>query len=355
MADKIIRTATQAKGGITDKEKQQLDDHAKLWIERIMRTDPIEKDKIVPAIKDLYKVSGLKEPRVVIVPSPLVASIANGLSASIWYLRKNTRTATDAVTDAATDAKQHWLKLLVEKLTPNKLEFSLGCIRLSYKMRQGGNMWGQYDSYLSAYRDVLNLKGLDIWGKYAPWEQATIHGGYRYMHEEYCIVSDFPKTLKVDDQNRPHCETGPSHEWRDGFKLFHLQGVKFEEEVWQKIVDGTYTIEDHMALKNADARAVALDMLRERNPNFILDTMNAKIIHTGIKGTKLYKVDNFMDTGVTEYCMVMKHPTLDRTYLEWVARETGEKGDADLAQCDAWQDAEGTPIPLEDYLLAVEA
>jgi hypothetical protein len=46
------------------------------------------------------------------------------------------------------------------------------------------------------------------------------------MHEEFCIVSDFPATLLVDEQNRPHCETGPSHRWRDGWALYHWHGVK---------------------------------------------------------------------------------------------------------------------------------
>lgn len=46
------------------------------------------------------------------------------------------------------------------------------------------------------------------------------------MHEEFCLVSDFPEVLRVDEQNRPHCETGPSHRWRDGFAIYHWHGVR---------------------------------------------------------------------------------------------------------------------------------
>lgn len=46
------------------------------------------------------------------------------------------------------------------------------------------------------------------------------------MHDEFCIVSDFPEVLLVDSENRPHCETGPSHRWRDGWSLYHWHGVK---------------------------------------------------------------------------------------------------------------------------------
>ena len=50
------------------------------------------------------------------------------------------------------------------------------------------------------------------------------------MHEKFCIVSDFPELIKVDDQNRPHCEDGPSHRWRDGWSLYHWHGVRIPAE-----------------------------------------------------------------------------------------------------------------------------
>src|SRR3990167_1032228 len=99
---KIIRTKTRAEGGITPEEKIKLDEHAKKWIDIIMRTEPINPEKIIPAIKKLYEVSGLKEPRVIIVPSPFIGRLASGLAASILYLRKKGIPATFGATDAAT-------------------------------------------------------------------------------------------------------------------------------------------------------------------------------------------------------------------------------------------------------------
>ncbi len=86
---KIIRTKSKAHGGITAHEKQLMDERANLWIARAMRTAPIEPDKIIPAIEGLYAAAGLKKPRVVIVPSPLVMAFAYGASAAIWLVRKN--------------------------------------------------------------------------------------------------------------------------------------------------------------------------------------------------------------------------------------------------------------------------
>jgi Zn-dependent protease with chaperone function len=100
----IIRTKTKAHGGITPAEKALMDEHSKLWISRGMRTAPIEPDKIAPAIEGIYAAAGLKKPRVVIVPSPMVMAFAYGASAAIWYAQKNaaTRAATDDATDDAT-------------------------------------------------------------------------------------------------------------------------------------------------------------------------------------------------------------------------------------------------------------
>lgn len=86
-------------------------------------------------------------------------------------------------------------------------------------------MWASYDCYLTAYRDILGLE-LSEYENYAHWEQASIHGGFRVMHEEFCMVCDFPEIILKDDQNRPHCETGPSHRWRDGWSLYHWHGVQ---------------------------------------------------------------------------------------------------------------------------------
>ena len=475
---KIVRTPTRAEGGITPEEKAQMDKITAKWIKNAFRTEPINKDKITKAIKDLYKVSDLKEPRVVIVPSPFVMALSYGLASGIWQLRGTnklvnnatrgatdwaTRDATmvatdvatrgatvdatheathrataklvnDATVDAihgATDVVIHGdaytaTNKLVEDATrgatmdatrgatrdatmvatrgatvdatytathratmdaTNKLvnnatrgatdvatrgamwlhdlalhfggneedaKVLIGNISKWNNAYQGGNMWSYFGAYAEAMRDVIGLTGLDCWDKYRPWEDAMKEGGFRVMHEKFCIVSDFPKTLLVDEQNRPHCDSGPSHEWRDGFKIYHLHGVRFDEEMHKKLTSGDFTLEELATNTNmtADQRAEALFWLP---PEKLLKQVKAELIHTGIKGTKLYHVPEILDAK-DQYCMLMEHPTIKgRFFIEWVDPEVGKLKDADLAQCYAWQDEDGDPIPLEDYLLAIEA
>lgn len=86
-------------------------------------------------------------------------------------------------------------------------------------------MWSHWCAYLSGARDVLGLR-LPEHEAYSHFEAAALNGGFRVMHEEFCIVSDFPEVLRVDENNLPHCEDGPSHRWRDGWELYHWHGVR---------------------------------------------------------------------------------------------------------------------------------
>lgn len=135
-------------------------------------------------------------------------------------------------------------------------------------------MWAGYDSYLTACRDILGLE-LREHEAYAHWEQAAIHGGFRVMHEEFCLVSDFPETLRVDDQNRPHCENGPSHRWRDGWSLYHWHGTRIPAE-W---IEDRKSLTPTIALKetNVERRRAACELLGWSN---ILRELKATTIDT---------------------------------------------------------------------------
>jgi len=116
MSANIVRKPHMATGGITDAEREQMATLVKEWTAISFRTKPIDHPKITAAIKGIYAAAKLKEPRVVIVPSPLVMAFAYGAAAAIWYQRKGgkkytattattddaTRDATDVATDAAT-------------------------------------------------------------------------------------------------------------------------------------------------------------------------------------------------------------------------------------------------------------
>ena len=284
---KIIRTPTRAEGGITPEEKLAMDAIAQKWIGIAMRTDPIEPEKIVPAIHALYAVAGLKQPRVVIVPSPLVMAFAYGASAWVWHCRKNpvtdsatdfaTRSATASATDFATDSATRFATLsatlsatdAATDAATESVEYDvaracfalagkggLECAKRWYYSYQGGNMWSAWTSYFEAMRDVLKLQ-LPEFEKYQAWEECALHGGFRVLHEEFCIVSDFPAEIHKDAENRPHNDNGPSHRWRDGWSLWYIHGVRVTEQIVMR--PQTLTIAQIDTEQNAEVRRVMME------------------------------------------------------------------------------------------------
>lgn len=144
-------------------------------------------------------------------------------------------------------------------------------------------MWPGYDCYLTAARDILGLR-LPVHEKYKYWEDASKLGGFRVMHERFCIVSDFPDFIKIDDQNRPHCEDGPSHRWSDGWSLWYINGIAVDEQIVMR--PETQTVDQINAEQNQDIRAIRIE--RYGWPKYLRDS-NAKCIDfrdNEIEGTK---------------------------------------------------------------------
>ncbi|MGN6657058.1 MAG: DUF6745 domain-containing protein [Rhodanobacter sp.] len=151
--------------------------------------------------------------------------------------------------------------------------FMLRCAQNWYRLYQGGNMWSAYDCYLTAFRDVLGLV-LPEHERYRAWEACAIEGGFRIMHEEFCIVSDRPEMLKVDEQNRPHCENGPSHRWRDGFEIYYWHGIEVPGE-W--IVEKSITASEALHWQNMEQRRAACEIIGWAK---VLEQLDAKVIDT---------------------------------------------------------------------------
>ena len=274
MSDKIVRTPTKVSGGITKEEKVLLKQHADMWIKRILSTKSADFSKLEPAIKGLYRVSNLAEPEVILVKSPLMMSFMYG--------------ACSVLVEKTVDVKE-MLRDVAEKMNaiPSGMKpvnhYAYVCHTLAGKkgientkkwstVYQGGAHWAQYDSFLTAMRDVIGLR-LPEFKKYKFWEEAAIHGTYRVMHEKFCIVSDFPVMIKMDDENRAHGQDGPSHSWSDGWQLFHWHGTAVPEH-W--IMDKkSLSAKEAITWANIEQRRAAIEIIGWAK---ILKELKAKVI-----------------------------------------------------------------------------
>lgn len=120
-------------------------------------------------------------------------------------------------------------------------------------------MWAAGVDFMSFFRHVACLP-LD-YSKWQHYEEAAIRGSFRWMHGDFCIVSDFPEVLKVDQDNRPHCEDGPSHRWRDGFEIYHWHGYRLPiGKEWVIANKANITPDLIDSEENAELRRVMLEI-----------------------------------------------------------------------------------------------
>ena len=374
MDKKIIRTKTRAEGGITPEEKEKMDKISRKWIGIAFRTDPIDPSKIIPAIERLYACAGLKKPRVVIVPSPCVMAFAYGASAWIWYCRKNastldatdaaTRAATDAATEDATDAATYAPTYAATRTatrdatdaatraatyvaTRDATDFAtrvatdvatdaatraaeacfsiagtggLECAKKWGYVYQGGNMWAAFPSFVEACRDVLGLD-LPEFSAWSAWEECVKEGGFRVLHEEFCIVSDFPEFIRINELHQPHCDNGPSHRWRDGWELYHLNGIPVPKEVVMTPAD-RLDPKIIVSEKNVDVRR---EIIRKIGIERCLELLDSKILDE--KGDyQLVSIDLGMEKRSVG--LKMKNPSIGVWHLEFVPFATRTVQDA---------------------------
>ncbi len=140
-----------------------------------------------------------------------------------------------------------------------------------WRMYQGGNMWASGCAYLAGARDVLGLE-LPSHKAYQAYEDCAIEGGFRMMHADFCMVSDRPLKISIDAENRPHCENGPSHLWRDGWALYHWHGVAIPE-AW--VTGNPPSAAEALGWPNIEQRRAACELVGWVH---ILDQLQAKTI-----------------------------------------------------------------------------
>jgi len=104
------------------------------------------------------------------------------------------------------------------------------CAKSALNMWQGGNEWAGWGSYISFFRDIAKLD-LPEYQNWKHWEALELHSGIRIVHKDFCIISDRPEFIKMNEYNRPHCVDGPFKKYRDGWSLYYINGVAVDREL----------------------------------------------------------------------------------------------------------------------------
>ena len=204
-------------------------------------------------------------------------------------------------------------------------DFMLQCAQRWWRIYQGGNMWSTWDSYFTAFRDVIGLQ-LPEDEKYRAWEACAVEGGFRVVHEEFCIVCDRPEVLTIDDQNRPHNATGPSHRWRDGWALYYWHGMRIPAEL-NFIIHSPeqITVADIEGQTNSELRRVMVD--RYGPARFVVDS-GAVVVQelpadhrmVGLRSARLLRKEVSGDEPIVFVDLLNSTPEPDGTVKRYMLR-----------------------------------
>lgn len=135
------------------------------------------------------------------------------------------------------------------------------------KMHYGGSIdpveclreqvYGPHDGHWFAYFDLLwEQRKEPRVEKILPLFDLAKVCGWWAAYSENCILQDRHSEIHFNDRDQLHNEAGPSIAWRDGVKLWHINGVEVDEQIVMKPETQTLqqiTKEENMEVKRLRA------------------------------------------------------------------------------------------------------
>ena len=321
--------------------KARLPEWRDRWMANMASTKPMDDEERAicrEAVMGLYAASGLAPPKhIVFVPSPFVLAFAGGFAAAMWHkhhaiaptrdaisdaISAATRDATYAATrDATSDAiREDWYDCNRQAIAAWAMatagpdaDLWFSCAASSWRMWTGGNQWSYWDAWISFFREVCGLE-LPEYESYRHWQALTEHSGPRIMHPDFCMVSDRPEVLLVNAENQPHCTSGPFCRWRDGSKLYSVNGVRVPawlvETPAEALDPARFAGIENAEVRREFVRKVGIERICSKLGTEVLDRQGDYELHmVPLGGT----------TGEHPY-LKMRNPSIDVWHMEAVAK-----------------------------------
>ena len=174
--------------------------------------------------------------------------------------------------------------------------------------------WGQLDMYWIAYYLFCKIIG----AKYLKKDYKLLLKYYSlakscnwiYFFEDACILVRKPQIIKLNSENKMHCDGGPAIEFRDGWKIWALNDVTVQKEIAETPAD---KLDPMLVLKEKNVE-VRREILRKIGiERFVKKVPNRAIDKHGEYELLAFKIKN------KEYrALKMKNPSIGVYHIEGV-------------------------------------
>ena len=184
------------------------------------------------------------------------------------------------------------------------------------------NLYGSIDDagWVSFYSFIADLPGIKI----DPILKAKLKKFEEYLEcgvlmsiqmEGLCIVCPMPSKTRCQTDGRLHCEDGSAVEFEDGYKLYCLDGIRFDrkdqDKLYWKIVKHELTLPEILAIEDIDQRAVALKYCNaESIINDLVKAGQAELVDSATKQASYLEHNSieFVD-GVAQIDFLVEKPS----------------------------------------------
>jgi len=145
---------------------------------------------------------------------------------------------------------------------------------------------GQHDAWWLAFCEFFEQIGLlENTESLKPFRQLAASGGAWWAFENAAVLCERPSVLRLDEWERPHSESGPAVEYRDGFGFYAWRGVRVPAGT---VIDvDSLTVEAIDAESNGMLRPVLIDAFGEDR---YLSAKGATLLHEERRWGNIYRV-----------------------------------------------------------------
>ncbi len=122
----------------------------------------------------------------------------------------------------------------------------------------GGQFNALWHAHSGFFREVCGLDlPADLWARARAYDRAQASCGSWYPHADFCIISDRMLGCSRNQRGRLHGEHGPALQWRDGWSIYAIEGVRVPDNV--VLTPEEQTIEEIDGESNEEVRRVRIE------------------------------------------------------------------------------------------------
>ena len=332
---------------LTSKQEKLLIKVREEWLDKLFKSKlSFNEAKARKGVEWLYSFSGLKEPMILFVDSPMGAQIA------VKYAKTYLKLLKEKGVDMKIKGAQVWDQVRAQ-------------VWAQVGAQVGAQVWAQVRAQVWEYESFSSYGNIWDWGWnafYDFFERIGIDLGKRkddlYKFRELlnsgiydmiqldglCVVCKLPQKISRDGI-RLHSTEGYAIEWADGYGQNYLWGIYFKEDLFKQIISKKLSFKKVMEIENMEQRMVAL---KYYGAELLLKKSKAKLLDKSKRGNSLYLIKGIFSRDA--YFLKYSCPSTDRVYVSGIDPEIGKKGSADEAM--AWKHH----FTIEEYSrLKVEA